>query len=67
MIDPVLYDKIHPSRYEKLIKAQDHHGGSSGFLEEDDLNEDQKLTMSSIVYGYCLRNKTWGMPTYIFL
>ncbi|PKK54014.1 hypothetical protein CI102_1221 [Trichoderma harzianum] len=60
MIDPVLYDKIHPSRYKTPIKAQDHHGESSEFLEEDNLNEDQKLTMSSMVYGYCLRNKTWG-------
>lgn len=67
MIDPVLYDKIHPSRYNTLIKAQDHHGGSSEFLVEDNLNEDQKLTMSSMVYGYCLRNKTWGIPNSILL
>ncbi|QYS94438.1 AAA domain-containing protein [Trichoderma simmonsii] len=60
MIDPVLYDTLYPSDVEPLIKAQNHHEGSSEFLNEGDLEEDQKLTMSSMVYGYCLRNKIWG-------
>ncbi|PNP53161.1 hypothetical protein THARTR1_06371 [Trichoderma harzianum] len=60
MIDSVLYNKLHADDLERLIGKQDYSGGYFEPLREDTLDEDQKLTINSTVYGYCLRNNIWG-------